>query len=64
MNTTYAPQEKEKVVTATYTFAPRHLRWLNDVSAATGLSKAHVLRIVIDAAIRSEVAVIESERAA
>ncbi len=56
MNITYAPQEKEKVVMGTFTFAPRQLRWLRDMNEATGYSKAHILRTVIDAAIRGEVA--------
>lgn len=56
MNTIYAPQEKEKVSNATFTFAPRQLRWLRDVSESTGLSKGSILRTVIDAAIRGEVA--------
>ncbi len=56
MKFTYAPQEKEKVVMGTFTFAPRQLRWLRDVSESTGLSKGSILRTVIDAAIRGEVA--------
>lgn len=64
MDQRYAPREIEKVVAATFTFAPRQLRWLADTSKATGKSKAQILRTVIDAAIRGEVAKVEDEVAA
>mgnify|MGYP002738667568 CR=1 FL=1 len=64
METRYAPREIEKVVAKMFTFAPRQLRWLEDMSAKTGLSRSQILRIAIDAAIRGEIADVESERAA
>ena len=64
MDIRYAPREIEKVVAATFTFAPRQLRWLADTSKATGLSKAQILRRCMDAAIRREVANFDEERAA
>lgn len=64
MESRYAPREVEKVVAATFTYAPRQLRWLADTSKATGMSKAQVLRRAIDAAIRGEVATFEKTEAA
>lgn len=64
MDTKYAPREVEKVVAATFTFAPRQLRWIADMSKRTGLSKAQILRLAIDAAIRGETAVYDETEAA
>lgn len=64
MDIRYAPREVEKTVSKMFTFAPRQLRWLEDMSAKTGLSRSQILRIAIDAAISGEVAKIESEKAA
>lgn len=64
MDTRYAPREVEKKQAATFLYAPRHLRWLSDTKRATGLSKGRILWIVLDAAIRGEVARFDTEEVA
>lgn len=62
MEQRYAPREIEKKVPATFTFAPRHLRWLTDMSVRLGWSKAEVLRVLMDKAIGGDVHVGDEDK--